>query len=127
VLDCVDTAPVDGEGECTMGPVFSSCTVASGHPQRGCNTDVDCGGGLDSCESQNQRCFLTGSAPGFGKAGTGTLVADGAVDAPVGDVAHPTLAAIGCVGPSAYTPLNNLSGFPGPLRLTQKVTTTALP
>jgi hypothetical protein len=127
IFDCTETAPGAGEGECTSGPVDNSCTVASGHAQRGCLDDDDCGGGIGTCESRNRACFLTGSIPGFGNAGTGTLVADGMPDVPVAEVAHPTLAAIGCVGPSGYSPLDNLSGFPGPLRFTQKVTTTALP
>ncbi|MEO6028853.1 MAG: hypothetical protein ABIR79_18475, partial [Candidatus Binatia bacterium] len=89
--------------------------------------DADCGGGADTCESRNRACFLTGSAAGFGRTGTGTLVADGVVDPPIQDVSHPVLASIACVGPSDCSLLNAVSGFPGPLRLTQKVTTTALP
>jgi len=127
VYDCADTAPVDGEGECLAGPVDNSCSLASGHLQRGCLDDDDCGGGFGSCESRSRGCFLTGSIPGFGNPGTGTLVAEGMADPPIAEVAHPTLAAIGCVGPTGYPQLNNVSGLPGPLRFTQKVTTTALP
>lgn len=127
IHDCTETAPGAGEGECPLGPIDNSCTVASGHPQRGCLADADCGGGLATCQTRNRACLLTGSIPGFGNAGTGTLVADGMADVPVAEVAHPTLAAVGCVGPTGYAPLNNVTGLPGPLRLTQKVTTTALP
>jgi hypothetical protein len=126
-LDCVDTAPFDGEGECVNGPVYQRCSVASGHPQRGCSTDTDCGGGVATCQGENRSCFLTGSAAGFGRTGTGTLAADGAADPPIQDVAHPVLAAVGCTGATAFAPLNVASGFPGPVRLTEKVTATALP
>jgi hypothetical protein len=125
VLDCSDTSPVDGEGECTKGPITQHCSVASGHAQRGCTIDADCGGGAQSCESENRQCFLTG---GFsGKNGTNTLVANGQVDAPVNDVAHPTLGAVFCIGPTGLSSVNNVAGLPGPGRVTIKGTAKGLP
>ena len=126
-LDCSDTAPVDGEGECTQGPVTTSCSVASGHAQRGCTVDADCGGGVGSCESNNRQCFLTGSASGFGKVGTQTLVAVGMADTPMNDVANPVLGAVFCVGPTGSSSVNNVAGLPGPGRVTIKGTATGLP
>ncbi len=125
VLDCSDTAPTDGEGECLKGPITQSCSLASGHPQRGCTTDADCGGATGSCESANRQCFLTG---GFsGKNGTNTLVANGQEDPPVGDVSHPTLGAVFCIGPTGLSSVNNVAGLPGPGRVTIKGTAEGLP
>jgi hypothetical protein len=126
-LDCVDTAPFDGERECVNGPLSNQCSAASGHPQRSCANDGDCGGGVGTCQSTNRSCFLTGSAPGFGRVGTGTLAADGVVDSPINGVSHPVLAAVGCTGATGFAPLNIVSGFPGPVRLTERVTATVLP
>ncbi len=81
VLECSDTFigdPADQEGLCTIGPVDQTCSVASGHAQRGCSNDVDCGGGAGSCVSPNRRCFLTGG--GATNSGTGTLIAVGMED-----------------------------------------------
>jgi hypothetical protein len=116
VLDCVDTAPVDGEGECTAGPVTSNCTVASGHAQRGCGTDADCGGAVGSCASANRKCFLTGGLTAL--TGTDTLVAEGMEDAPVGDVSNPTLGAVFCIGATSADSVNTAAGLPGPGRVT---------
>ncbi len=125
VLDCSDTSPVDGEGECLQGPITQSCSVASGHAQRGCTTDAECGGGVGSCESNNRACFLTG---GFsGKNGTNTLVANGMEDPPMNDVSTPTLGAVFCVGPTGSTSVNNVAGLPGPGRVTIRGTATGLP
>ncbi len=125
VLDCSDTAPVDGEGECTVGPITQSCSVASGHPQRGCTLDAECGGAVGSCVGSNRLCFLTG---GFsGKNGTNTLIAVGMEDAPMNDTSNPTLGAVFCVGPTGSTSINNVSGLPGPGRVTINGTATGLP
>ena len=125
VLDCTDTAPVDGEGECTSGPITQHCSVASGHAQRGCTSDGDCGGGGGSCVSENRQCFLTG---GFsGKNGTNTLIAEGKEDPPMNDVSHPTLGAVFCVGPTGLSSVNNVAGLPGPGRVTIRGTAVGLP
>jgi hypothetical protein len=125
VLDCSDTAPVDGEGECTQGPITTSCSVASGHAQRGCTVDTDCGGATGSCEANNRECFLTG---GFsGKNGTNTLIAVGMEDPPMNDVSIPTLGAVFCVGPTGLSSVNNVAGLPGPGRVTIRGTATGLP
>jgi hypothetical protein len=125
VLDCSDSAPVDGEGECTAGPITTSCSVASGHAQRGCTLDSECGGTAGSCESHNRTCFLTG---GFsGKNGTNTLIANGMEDPPMNDVSHPTLGAVFCIAPTGLSSVNNVAGLPGPGRVTIKGTASALP
>jgi len=125
IFDCTDTAPVDQEGECTSGPVTKTCSVASGHGQRSCSTDADCGGGAGTCVAANRACFLTG---GFtGKVGTNTLVAIGMEDAPMNDVSNPTLAAVFCVGPTSASAVNAVAGLPGPGRVTIRGTATALP
>jgi hypothetical protein len=127
ILDCSDTAPVDGEGECTAGPVTGTCTTASGHGQRACGVDGDCGGALGSCLFANRPCFLTGSATGFGKVGTTTLIAVGAVSAPMNDSSTPTLGAVFCVGPTTAGSVNAVAGLPGPGRITIKGTATGQP
>lgn len=125
ILDCTDTAPVDGEGECTSGPVTSTCSVASGHAQRSCFSIFDCGGGAGSCVAGNRGCFLTG---GFtGKVGTNTLIANGVEDPPLRDVSEPTLGSVYCVAPTASSAVNAVAGLPGPSRLTLKGTATGHP
>jgi hypothetical protein len=128
-LDCSDTAPVDQEGECTSGPVTKACSVASGHGQRACGSDADCGGGGGSCVAANRACFLTGTLnpPAAGLVGTGTLVAVGMEDTPMNDVSHPTLGAVFCVGPTTASAVNNVAGLPGPGRVTIKGTALGLP
>lgn len=116
-VGCVDTAPIDGEGECDYGPLTEGCSVASGHGQRLCATDADCGGAPDSCELHHRACFLTGPFTNWpGGQGTGTLTAAGAPDAPVADAFAPTLGRVGCSGPSGSPALNNALGLPGPVR-----------
>lgn len=119
---CEDTAPVDGEGACLNGPIDRTCSAP--HEQRGCNSDDDCTPG--TCEAAPRRCFLTGGGvPAL--PGTGTLVAAGAADPPAHDTASPTLAAVFCVGPTAAPAINNVTGLPGPARLTLHGTATGHP
>jgi len=118
VLDCTDTAPVDGEGQCAQGPIDNNCSVASGHAQRGCSGDGDCGGGAGSCVSLNRNCFLTGGFSGVN--GTNTLTAVGMADTPMADTSNPTIAAVFCVGPTGAAAVNSVSGLPGPGRTTIK-------
>ena len=107
-LDCVDTAPVDGEGLCVIGPVDNHCSIASGHPQRGCLNDVDCGGGLNSCETSYRICY-----PDNGVIG-GSVDVAGASTPPVGNTSDPTnIAALLCVAPTAIASVNDVGGFPG--------------
>jgi hypothetical protein len=126
IFDCTD-GDLDGEGECTVGPVTSNCSAASGHAQRGCGNDADCGGGIGSCESANRKCFLTGGFTPTGKVGTNTLIAVGMEDAPMNDTSQPTLAAVFCVGPTAADAVNGAAGLPGPGRVTIRGTASALP
>ena len=122
ILDCNDTAPVDQEGECTSGPITKTCTVASGHAQRSCASDLACGGGAGTCQAANRPCFLTG---GFtGKVGTNTLVANGVEDIPSLGVAKPILASLYCVAPTASSAVNSVAGLPAPSRLTLRGTAT---
>ncbi len=128
VMECADGG--DGEGACTIGPTDQNCTLASGHAQRGCTSDANCGGGVGSCESIPRRCFLTGGGTfqAAGKNdGTDTLTAVGQADAPVNDVSNPTLAAVFCVGPTSAPAVNNVAGLPGPSRVTIKGQARGLP
>jgi len=119
-LDCVDMG--NGEGECTAGPLTSACSVASGHAQRGCLVDADCGGGPGSCETSNRLCFLTGGGsfqpPIPGLIGSDTLIAEGMEDTPVRDVSNPVLGSVFCAGPTGAPAVNNVAGLPGPGRVT---------
>jgi hypothetical protein len=126
IHDCVDTGLVDGEGECTAGPVTKTCSVASGHGQRACGSDPDCGGGANSCQAANRPCFLTG---GFNaRVGTNTLIANGVEDpADSLDVSRPILASVYCVAPTAAATVNVVAGLPGPSRLTLRGIATGHP
>ncbi len=129
VMECAD-GDGDGEGQCTIGPIDQNCTVASGHAQRGCTADSDCGGGGGSCGSAARGCFLTGGGtfqPSGQNDGTDTLIAVGMEDAPMNDVAQPTLGAVFCVAPTGAGAVNNVAGLPGPGRVTIRGTATGLP
>ncbi|MCC6767165.1 MAG: hypothetical protein IT293_21140 [Deltaproteobacteria bacterium] len=127
-LDCLD-GDGDGEGECSVGPTDQNCSVASGHAQRGCLADADCGGGSGSCQVASRQCFLTGGGTFQANAldGTDTLVAVGMEDTPMNDTSHPTLGAVFCVGPTGAAAVNNVAGLPGPGRVTIKGTAKGLP
>jgi hypothetical protein len=106
--ECVDTAPVDGQGECAIGPVDQHCTVASGHPQRGCLDPSDCGGAPGSCVSDFRLCYLDLGAVG------GSVSVSGAATAPSGNTSDPTdLAALTCLTPTSANSVNTVGGFPG--------------
>ncbi len=87
VLECSDTLggdPADGEGLCTIGPVDQTCSVASGHAQRGCTNEADCGGVSRQLHlGRTAACFLTGGGAQRNERGTGTLIAAGMEDPPV--------------------------------------------
>ncbi len=115
---CLD-ADGDGIGVCDLGPNDPRCTVASGHGQRFCATQDDCGGGAGTCAIAPRSCFLTGGGsfqPAPQLIGTDTLVAVGMEDAPVGDVSHPILGGVFCVAPSGLAAFNVVTGLPGPAR-----------
>ena len=124
VLDCDDPGST-GEGTCSQGPIDNNCSVASGHAQRGCTFDADCGGGAGSCESANRNCFLTGGFSGVN--GSNTLTAVGMADLPMEDTSNPTLGAVFCVGPTGASAVNSVSGLPGPGRVTIKGKAVGLP
>jgi hypothetical protein len=123
-FDCSDPDG-DGVGRCENGPNDGQCNVASGHAQRQCTSDAECGGASLSCESIARACFLTGGLTA--EVGTNTLIANGIADVPQGDVSHPTLGAVFCVGPTSASAINNVAGLPGPARVTIKGTATGLP
>lgn len=129
MVACVAQNGTD-EGECVVGPTDQVCSLASGHGQRGCTTDGDCGGATGACESNARKCFLTGAGT-FSQypwqPGTDTLVAAGMASPPVGGVAHPTLASVLCVPPVGSVPMNTVAGLPGPARLTVKTTVRLQP
>jgi hypothetical protein len=108
------------EGVCPDGPQDGNCSLASGHPQRGCTTPTevtDCGG-AGTCGFANRICFLTGGLSA--SIGTNTLTATGMADLPVADTSNPTLGSVFCVGPTGLAAVNNVSGLPGPGRTTIK-------
>jgi hypothetical protein len=127
-FDCAEGA-TPGVGECQAGPNDANCTVASGHAQRGCLGDDECGGAAGSCASAPRKCFLTGGGTftANGDRGSDTLTAIGMADPPLNDVSHPTLGAVFCVGPTGSSSINNVAGLPGPSRITIKGTATGLP
>ncbi len=129
VFECAD-GDANGEGECLNGPTDQNCSLASGHAQRGCLGDVDCGGGGGSCQTFPRGCFLTGGGTfqaGGTMDGTDTLIAVGEADAPTNDVSNPTLGAVFCVGPTGSSSINNVAGLPGPARVTIHGTAQGLP
>jgi hypothetical protein len=129
VMECTD-GDGDGEGDCTVGPTDQTCSVASGHGQRGCTSDADCGGALGTCQSVQRHCFLTGGGtfqPSGTSDGTNTLVAIGMADTPMNDVSNPTLAAVFCVSPTGLPAVNSVAGLPGPGRVTIRGTAVGSP
>jgi hypothetical protein len=121
VFQCADTVPVDGEGECTHGPVEQFCTAP--HAQRLCNTDSQCTPG--TCANVPRKCYLTGD--GATRPGTGTLIAHGEADPPVQDVFSPVLGSVFCVQPTNAAAMNYVIGLPGPARWEMNGTATLLP
>jgi hypothetical protein len=119
VDDTTDPGPVctdpdlDGIGECQAGPVDTTCTIASGHAQRSCLNDMDCGGTLNSCLSNNRPCFLDVGALG------GAISVTGTATPPVADVASPVeLGSLFCVGSTTSSFVNAAVGIPGLARQT---------
>lgn len=120
-FDCVDTAPVDGEGECVAGPVTKMCSAP--HGQRPCSGDTECAPG--TCLAHQRNCFLTGGLTNL--PGTNTLSAEGAPDPFVANVASPTLASVFCVPPTNRSFGDTPTGHAGPARMTAKTTMTLRP
>jgi hypothetical protein len=110
--ECVDTPPVDGQGKCAVGPVDHYCTLASGHPQRGCLDPSDCGGAPGSCVSDFRLCYLDLGAVG------GSISVTGTATPPAGNTSDPTaLAALQCLAPGSAGSVNAVGGFPGLARV----------
>jgi hypothetical protein len=105
-VDCDDLG--GGNGFCTNGPFDNHCTIASGHPQRGCLVDGDCGGALNSCDTFLRPCFLDRGVVG------GTVAVSGVATPPVGNTSNPTdLGALTCLTPTSASSVNVVGGFPG--------------
>jgi hypothetical protein len=103
---CVDVG--GGAGACFDGPLDNLCTQASGHPQRACSLDADCGGGAGSCQTFNRRCFLDNGQVGGAVSVTGTATP------PVSDVSDPVeLAGLFCLPTTPSTASNSAVGLPG--------------
>ncbi len=129
LIECADVDG-DGEGVCTSGPTDKNCSVASGHPQRGCDDDGQCGGAVGSCVSAPRGCLTTGGGtfqPTGQNDGSDVLTALGQEDPPVRDVSRPTLGAVFCIAPTGQASVNNVAGLPGPGRVTIRGTATGLP
>jgi hypothetical protein len=111
-------------------PFDQNCNLASGHGQRGCTSDADCGAALNSCEPALRHCFLTGGGT-FQAAGqydgTNTLIAVGMEDPPMNDVLNPTLGAVSGIAPTGSSSVNSVVGLPGPGRVTIRFTAQGLP
>ncbi len=106
--ECLDTLPVDGQGECAVGPIDNTCTLTSGHPQRGCLDDDDCGGALNTCQSANRKCYVDLGAVGA------SVSVSGVATPPVGNTSDPTeLSFLTCLAPTSAGVVNNVGGFPG--------------
>lgn len=92
-------------GECSDGPFDLNCTPHDTF--RSCTTDVDCPFAGDTCVGKNRPCFLDNGDIG------GSVSAIGVADPPVAGVAHPTLAALFCIGPTSSSAVNTAAGLPG--------------
>ncbi len=112
---CEDTAPVgDAKGTCPLGPIDHHCTVASGHAQRGCFDDTDCGGTPGSCDVFLRPCYLDNGVIG------GKVEVAGIATPPVGNTSEPTvLGALACLASTSAGSVNAVGGFPGLGRTTQ--------
>jgi hypothetical protein len=95
-------------GECRSGPFEGRCRPSE--PFRSCQTDAECGSG-DTCQGAARKCFAFG-----GQVGDSVGVATTA-DAPVRQLAHPTLGALLCGPATRSTMANDTYGLPGPIRL----------
>jgi hypothetical protein len=107
-------------GECSGGPNDLFCAPHDSF--RGCAVDSECSFPGDTCSGgKNRPCFLDNGVIG------GSVSATGAVDTPVNGVAHPTLAALFCVGPTSAPSVNAAAGLPGLGRLQLTGTSTEIP
>jgi hypothetical protein len=100
---------VGGEGECSAGPVDTTCTIET---FRGCLTDADCTASGDTCSSHNRDCF-----PGYNGSLGDTITASGSYGAPHNHTGTSNFASIFCVAPTGSASVNSVAGLPGPGRL----------
>jgi hypothetical protein len=114
-----DDSDLDGVGQCVDGPSGGICTIASGHAQRSCSSNLDCGGGAGTCVNENRPCFPDGGVIG------GTLSVSGTATPPVSGVADPVeIGSLFCTKPAGAASVNIALGLPGPAR--QKVAGTLM-
>ena len=107
--DCIDTSPVDGEGECVAGPITKHC--AGSEQYRTCNVPTDCPL-TGSCVSENRKCYLGGGVIGTGVSVSGTATAR------AGDVSNPTnLGSLYCLPATTSSATNSVVGLPGLARM----------
>ena len=114
---CAADGAGSNEGHCTEGPIDQNCAIES---FRGCLGNGDCPAAGDSCVSGPRACYLDNGAVG------GAVRAVGKADPPdAGGVAHPTFAALFCVG-KTNAAVNAAAGLPGLGRIELPLTTTQL-
>jgi hypothetical protein len=141
-----DTLEGPNEGECAAGPFdcfcsgnayFQGCTFGNDAPcaalelgstctncdardcylDNGVTTD-SCIGGANPLPAT--ACAAVGTCPDPvppAYCGGGEIVAQGVQDAPLGEEADPTLAALYCLPPSITPVVNSAFGYPGPARI----------
>ncbi|MCC6765886.1 MAG: hypothetical protein IT293_14610 [Deltaproteobacteria bacterium] len=114
--DCIDTAPVDGEGECVIGPIETRC--AAPEQYRGCLGPADCPL-TGTCIAANQRCYTGGGAVGSSISVSGTATARS------GNASTPTnLGSLFCLSAMGASAVNNVVGLPGLARMSLNGTMT---
>src|SRR4029453_4469438 len=100
---CAPDGDAPNEGHCTEGPIDQSCAIET---FRGCLGNGDCPAVGDTCVSGPRPCYLDNGAIG------GSVSAVGTADPPNDGVAHPTFAALFCVG-KTNAAVNAAAGLPG--------------
>jgi hypothetical protein len=117
---CVPTASDSSRGECQPGPFNQFC--APHDDFRGCSTNTDCVFPGDTCTGGKLRpCYLDNGADG------GSVTVAGRADPPVSGIAHPTLGALFCIGPTGGGAVDSAAGLPGLGRLKLIGTATEIP
>jgi len=117
---CTATAGDASRGECQPGPFNQYCAPHDSF--RGCSSNPDCTFPGDTCSGGKFRpCYLNNGVDG----GSDTVA--GHPDPPVGGIAHPTLGALFCIGPTGGGAVDSAAGLPGLGRLKLIGTATEIP
>jgi hypothetical protein len=103
--DCTDTVPVDGEGECLLGPIDTHC--APPETDRGCFMPSDCPI-TANCVAENRHCY-----PLRGDVGESVSVSGTATPRTDNASAPTDLGALFCIGAANAAVVNNPAGLPG--------------